>query len=99
MGIGDKPDKLFFTLLKANQQRENMVVLVTNSNGTIIDEEDILQEVSKFYGPLFKSFGDNKDTRITQRDLLQYTTNQVTQIQQEEIEQPLAHKELRNIMK
>lgn len=42
LGIGDKPYKLFFKLLKAMQQRKNMEVLITDSGDTLVNKGEVL---------------------------------------------------------
>lgn len=86
LGTSDELYKLFSTLLKAKQQRETMAVLITENGDTLEDEGDILQEVSRFHGQLFKSSDFNESINLTRRELLQFTTNQVTQEQKHEME-------------
>lgn len=62
LGTGDKPRKIFFTILEAKQQRESMLILITNTWDIIANEEGILLEVTRFYSDLFKSTGNYRKT-------------------------------------
>lgn len=48
LGVGDKPNKLFFVLLKAKKLQESMHLLITDFEDTLKGDDNILQEVKKF---------------------------------------------------
>lgn len=81
LGIGDKPWKMFFTFIKAKQQREMMSVLLNNDNKCIKDEDKIFQEVADFYGKLFLIAGESKEGLAACLECLQFTTSRVTEEQ------------------
>lgn len=99
LGTSDEPYQLFFTLLKAKQQRENMAFLITDNGEVLEDEGDILNKVSRFYEKLIKSLGFNLAIKLAREELLQFTTNKVTWEQRMEIEGPPIEEELRKIVK
>lgn len=70
LGTGDKPYALFFALLKEKGKRENMAILITKNVNTLVEDGEILQEVTRFYGKLFQSLGFNKATRVARREIL-----------------------------
>lgn len=59
LGTSDEPRKLFFTLLKAKQQRESTHRLLLEDGLWIEDEEEILKEVERFYNKLFHFVRDS----------------------------------------
>lgn len=66
---------------------------------TLIDnKEEILNEVSRFYGDLFQSIGKNPVVQSTQTKLLQYITVRVIEVQLEEIKQLPSREEVREIL-
>lgn len=85
LGVGEKPYKLFFILLKVKQQYESTHSLLKD-NTCIEDKEEILKEIVDFYGKLFQTIGNNAKIQEARREILQFTTTRVTKVQVQDIE-------------
>lgn len=78
MGIGDKPYKTLFLLVKAKKQRENMPILLMDEGTTIDDEGEIIEKVERFYKNLCTSEGTSTKVLVAREELLSYVSTCVT---------------------
>lgn len=72
--------------------------LVTDEDNTIDDKEKIVAGMEQFYGALCKISRDSEEKKEAKRELLKYTTMQVTPQQMEEIEKDPIAEELQKIL-
>lgn len=76
-----------------------MSILITNAGESIVEEDDILQEVARFYTSLFKSTGDCNVAQEVRRELLKYTTIRVSDVQRARIEGTPTKEEIHKILR
>lgn len=86
MGIGDETYRTFFILVQAKQQRETMLILLTDEDDTIEDEGKIIEEVGCFYTKLCTSEGSSPEVLAAREELLGYVSICVTEDQSRKIE-------------
>lgn len=80
LGVGDKPYKTFFTLVKIKQQRETMSLLINDSSNSIEDEGEILGEVEQFYTTMCSTSGTSSEVLVSRNEILNFSITHVTNI-------------------